>query len=152
MTRRIDDQLSAKLQASALNFNALVKKLFGKLYSLGSEQAFSIQFAEIAEDTAKELMTQTDLPQHIQSFIVQYEAGLSEGEYNDPRFSYRVAFVRKTTNTKTAADNVVEFVSADSAAGTAMNKVFLKETEKKKFIPSTIVKQMKAEGFAFSTV
>ena len=28
----------------------------------------------------------------------------------------------------------------------------LRKTEKKKFIPSTIVKQMKAEGFAFSTV
>ena len=54
----IDEQLSAKFQASALNFNAVVKKLFGKKYSLDAEQAFSIQFAGIAEDTAKELMAQ----------------------------------------------------------------------------------------------
>ena len=77
MTRRIDDQLSAKFQASALNFNAAVKKLFGKKYSLDAEQAFSIQFAGISEDTAKELMAQADLPQHIQSYIVQYRTGSS---------------------------------------------------------------------------
>jgi hypothetical protein len=147
MTRRIDDQLSAKFQASALNFNTAIKQLFGKHYSLDTEQGFSIQFSGISEDTAKELMAQADLPQHIQTFIVQYETNLSQEEYNDPRFSYRVAFVRKTTNTKTAADRVVEFVPADSAAGVEMNRVFLKETEKTKYRPSTIVRQMKAEGF-----
>jgi hypothetical protein len=147
MTRQIDDQLSAKFQASALNFNDSIKKLFGKRYALDSEQAFSIQFAGISEDTMKELMAQADLPQHIQTYIVQYENGLTEAEYNDPRFSYRVAFVRKTANAKTAADKVVEFVPADSELGAAINQVFLKETEKMKYRPSTIVKQMKAEGF-----
>ena len=148
MTRRIDDQLSAKFQASALNFNNTIKKSFGKRYRLDSEQAFSIQFASISEDTARELMAQADLPQHIQTYIVQYENGLTQAEYDDPRFSYRVAFVRKTSNAKSAADKVVEFVPAGSDTGVAINKVFLKETEKVKYRPSTIVKQMKAEGFA----
>jgi hypothetical protein len=95
----------------------------------------------------KELLAQADLPQHIQTYIVQYENGLTQAEYDDPRFSYRVAFVRKTSNAKTAADKVVEFVPAGSETGAAINKVFLKETEKVKYRPSTIVKQMKAEGF-----
>jgi hypothetical protein len=56
-------------------------------------------------------------------------------------------FVRKTSNAKTAADKVVEFVAAGSDTGVAINKVFLKETEKVKYRPSTIVKQMRAEGF-----
>ena len=34
MTRQIDDQLSAKFQASALNFNDTIKKSFGKRYGL----------------------------------------------------------------------------------------------------------------------
>ena len=88
MTRRIDDQLSAKFQASALNFNNTIKKSFGKRYGLNSEQAFSIQFASISEDIARELMAQADLPQHIQTYIVQYENGLTQAEYDDPRFSY----------------------------------------------------------------
>ncbi len=65
--------LSAKFQASALNFNDTIKKSFGKRYGLDSEQAFSIQFASISEGTTRVLMAQADLPQHIQTYIVQYE-------------------------------------------------------------------------------
>jgi Domain of unknown function (DUF3644) len=147
MTTRIDDQLSAKFQAAALNFNSAIKKLFDPRYSLDSEQAFSIQFAAIAEEAAKELMVQQDLPQNIRAYIVQFENGMTQEEFDDPRFSYRVAFVRKTTNSKTAADKVVQFIPADSAAGAEANKVFLRETEKVKYRPGTIVNLMKAEGF-----
>ncbi len=147
MTSRIDDHLSAKFQAAALNFNAAIKKLFDPRYSLDTEQAFSIQFSAIAEESARVLLVQQDLPQNIQSYIVQFENGLSQEEYNDPRFSYRVAFVRKTTNSKSAADKVVQFIPANSAAGAEVNKVFLRETEKIKYLPGTIVKLMKAEGF-----
>jgi hypothetical protein len=147
MTTRIDDQLSAKFQAAALNFNAEIKTLFGEKFSLDAEQAFSIQFSGISEDTAKELMSQSDLPQHIQSFVVQFENEMTQPEYEDPRFSYRVAFVRKTTNTKTGADKVIQFVQQGSDAAEQINKVFLKETEKAKYRPSSIVKQMKAEGY-----
>ena len=148
MTTRIDDQLSAKFQAAVLNFNAAIKKLFGNKHSLDTEQAFSIQFLGIDEGTAKELLAQPDLPQHIRSFVVQFESGLSQEEYDDPRFSYRVAFIRKTTSSKTAADKVVQFVPAGTETAAEINKVFLKETEKVKYRPGTIVKQMKAEGFA----
>lgn len=148
MTTRIDDQLSAKFQAAALNFNVAIKRLFGDKLSLDAEQAFSIQFSGIDEGTAKELLAQPDLPQHIRSFVVQFESGLSQEEYDDPRFSYRVAFVRKTTSSKTAADKVVQFVPAGTETASEINKVFLKETEKVKYRPGTIVKQMKAEGFA----
>lgn len=147
MTTRIDDQLSAKFQAAALNFNTSLKGLFGVKYGLDHEQAFSIQFSGIDESTAKELLTQSDLPKHIRSFIVQFETGLTQDEFDDPKFSYRVAFVRKTSNSKVAADKVVEFIPPDSSAAMEINKVFLKETEKKKYRPGTIVKLMKADGY-----
>lgn len=78
---------------------------------------------------------------------MQFENELSQEEYDDPRFSYRVAFIRKTSNTKSAADKVIQMVPADSEAAVAIDKVFLRETEKMKYRPSTIVAQMKAEGF-----
>jgi Protein of unknown function (DUF3644) len=148
MTTRIDDQLSAKFQAAALNFNAAIKKLFGSKYSLDAEHAFSIQFCGVDEVTAKELLTQPDLPQHIRSFVVQFEQEMSQDEYDDPRFSYRIAFIRKTTSSKTAADRVIQFVPAGTETAAEINRVFLKETEKKKYRPGTIVKQMKAEGYS----
>jgi hypothetical protein len=152
MTRRIDAPLSAKFQASALNFNSFIKKQFGKKYALDLEQAFSIQFSGLTEDTAKELMAQADLPQNIRTFIVQYETGLTQEEYDDPRFSYRVALVRKTSNSKSAADRVIEVVPAGSEAAAELNKVFLKETEKKKYGAKTVVQQMRAEGFPRFTI
>jgi hypothetical protein len=147
MTTRIDDQVSAKFQAAALNFNSCIKKLFGEKHSLDAEQAFSIQFAGISERAAKELLAEGDLPEHIQSFVAQFENGLSQEEYDDPRFSYRVAFIRKTSNTKAGADKVIQMVPADSETAVTINQVFLRETEKRKYRPGTIVKQMKAEGF-----
>jgi hypothetical protein len=147
MTTRIDDQVSAKFQAAAMNFNSCIKVLFGEKYSLDAEQAFSIQFAGISERAAKELLAESELPENIRSFVLQFESGLSQQEYDDPGFSYRVAFVRKTANTKTAADKVVQMVPADSDTAAAINQVFLRETEKTKYRPGTIVKQMKAEGF-----
>ena len=112
MTTRIDDSLSAKFQASAINFNATIKKLFGGKYSLDTEQAFSIHFCSIDEGTAKYLMEQVDLPQHIRTYVAQFESNLTKEEFSDPRFSYRVAFVRKTSNSKNVADRVVEFAFA----------------------------------------
>lgn len=152
MTTRIDDHLSAKFQASALNFNSCIKALFGNKHSLDSEQAFSIQFCGINEAAAKHLMAQTDLPDHIQSFISQFENGLTDEQFNDPRFSYRVFFTRKTSNTKTGADSILQFLPADSAVATEVNKVFLRETEKTKYLAKSIVKQMKDEGFDWFSV
>ncbi len=147
MTSRVDEQLSAKFQAAALNFNTAIKKLFGEKYSLDREHAFSIQFSGIDEGTAKQLLAEPDLPQNIRSFVVQFESDMPQEEYDDPRFSYRVAFVRKTSNSKTAADKVVQFVVPGSETAAQINKVFLKETEKVKYRPTTVVKQMRAEGY-----
>jgi len=148
MTSRIDDQLSAKFMACALNFNSAIKMLFDKRYSLEKEQAFSIQFSSINEKTARALMDEVDLPQHIRSFVVQFESGMTQEDFDDPLFSYRVALVKKLNNNKNTADRVLQIVPDGSPAANAMNEVILKETERHKSRPSTIVKQMKAEGYS----
>ena len=48
MTRRIDDFISAKLQACCLNFNSAIKALFGAEYGLDRELGVALQFAGIA--------------------------------------------------------------------------------------------------------
>jgi Domain of unknown function (DUF3644) len=145
-TSQIDDQMSAKFMSAALNFNAAIKKHFGQVHSLEKEQAFSIQFSTFDEDTAKELVLQSDLPANIRTFITDFERGMSEEDYNDPRFSFRVAFIRKLANAKASADRLVEFVPAGTTAD-EMNRVYVKETEKTKYRPKQIVDMMKAEGY-----
>ncbi len=147
MTTRIDDHLSAKFMAAALNFNSAIKKHFGEKYSLEREQAFSIQFSSIDQGTAKMLFARKDLPQHIGAFIAQFENDMTPEEYDDPRFSYRVALVPRTGNKATTADQVYQLVPSGSEAATEINKVLLKETEKTKYRPGTIVTMMRAEGY-----
>jgi hypothetical protein len=145
-TWQIDDQMSAKFMSAALNFNAAIKEHFGAIHSLEKEQAFSIQFSTFDEDTARKLLSQSDLPTNVRSFITDFERGMSEEDYNDPRFSFRVAFIRKLANGKTSADRLVEFVAAGATAD-EMNRVYVKETEKTKYRPKQIVDMMKVEGY-----
>ena len=86
------------------------------------------QLVAIDENTAKTLMTEIDLPQNIKSYIVQFESGISQEDFDDPRFSYRVAFVKKISNNKNTADKVVQFVPSGSETANALNEVILKET------------------------
>jgi hypothetical protein len=47
MTRRIDNFISAKLQACCLNFNAALKSMFGAEYGLDRELGVALQFAGV---------------------------------------------------------------------------------------------------------
>jgi hypothetical protein len=71
---------------------------------------------------------------------------MTDADFNDPRFSFRVAFIRKLANGKATADKLVEFVPAGPTSD-EINRVYVKETEKVKYRPGQIVAMMKADGF-----
>jgi hypothetical protein len=149
MTTQIDGSLSAKFQACVLNYNHYIKKLFGETLGIDKHLAFSLQFSSISREHVALLPPSDQLPSHIHGFISDFEDALSEAEYKNTRFAYRVLFVEKTANRKGQADQVIEFVKADSdlAKNVNANYTVIKETEKPKFLPSDIVKAMKKEGF-----
>jgi hypothetical protein len=149
MTGRLDSSLSAKFQACCLNYNDYVKKLFGSAYGIEKYLTFSLQFSSISFDQAEALPSSETMPAHIKAFIDNFEGELSEAEFNNPRFAYRVLFVAKTTNRKGQADEVIEFVKADSPLASEVNAKYavIKETERPKHLPSRIVKLMKNEGY-----
>ena len=92
-------------------------------------------------------MAQKDLPSHIQSFVAEFENGIPQGEYDDPRYSYRAALVPRTGNKRATADQIYQIVTPDSETSAEINRVLLKETERDKFRPTTIVSLMKAGGY-----
>lgn len=149
MTTRIDASLSAKFQACCLNYNDYVKKLFGEKMGIDKHLAFSLQFSSISREQADTLAATSNLPSHIKSFVEGFEGELSEAEFNSPKFAYRVLFVAKTANRKGQADQVVEFVKADSEFAKQVNATYVvtKETERRKFRPGNIVETMHKEGY-----
>ena len=150
MTTRIDDILSARFQACVLNYNEYVKKLFGAENGIEKHLSFSLQFSTISTEQKELLEEHLGLPANIQGYIRNFDAELSDEEFSNLRYAYRILFVPKTANHKGQADRLIEFVKSDSPLAEAINQKYalIKETEKKKYLPKQIVNLMKAEGYS----
>lgn len=149
MTTRIDDLLSARFQACCLNYNDAIRNLFGEKYAIDQHLAFSLQFSALQEEQIDQLNARRDLPKNIATFIEGFDGALTDDEYNDSKYSYRVIFVPKLVNSKGQADKVIEFIRPNTEQAKGMNVAYatIKETEREKFRPGTIVEMMKQDGY-----
>ena len=149
MTDRIDEFLSAKLQACALNFDFYICKLFGDKYNLSKELSLAIQFSPLTPEQHDTLYKNSHITSNVKNFVVAFEDVLSDEALSSSRYAYRVLFVPINAKRKGQADQVVEFIKSDSplAEGIEKTYAFLKETEKRKYLPSEIVALMKEKGY-----
>ena len=146
LTSQIDGTISAKLQACCLNFNRSIKEIAGEQHSLDRELALALQFSGIARDQRDLLLSDTDMPAHIQAAHTEFEDGLSDEIVADSRYSYRVAYIEQVVNSRGKADQVVEFLRPGTEKGDHV-RLALKEVEKPKLKPSQIVAIMRGEGY-----
>lgn len=146
-TSRIDDAVSAALQACCINFNDAIKALFGAQYALERRLPIALQFVTFDLDQRAALKKAADLPEHIATMMEGFRDSLTDAELADPRFAYRVAFVPKVVNRANAADVAVEFIKPGSDEAAEINRVLLKEVEKTKYRPSQIVAATQAGGY-----
>ncbi|MDY6510542.1 hypothetical protein [Acinetobacter faecalis] len=95
------------------------------------------------------LIDQEGLPKNISSFILDFDQALSDEDFANPKYAYRILFVPKSTNKKGQADKVIEFVKSDSPLAEGLNRQYavIKETEKIKYLPGQVVAKMAEEGF-----
>lgn len=147
MSIRIDSEISAKLQACAINYSEYVERWFGVRNGVSSKLAMSIQFSEISPRQAEQLRGNSGLSTEIQNFIATFEDKLPEDIISNSKYAYRVAFIQLNMQRKGQADSVIEFVKPGSEIASKVNQVLLKETEKEKYLPSKIVEIMQKKGF-----
>lgn len=150
MTTKIDDILSARFQACCLNYNEYIKQFFGDELGIENHLSFSLQFSTISTEQKELLEQHKELPANIQGYIKGFDEALTDEEFSNQKYAYRILFVPKTANRKGQADRVIEFVRSDSPLAEAINKEYavIKETEKRKYLPKQIVEIMNDEGFA----
>lgn len=146
-TNRIDDALSAKLQACCINFNNSIKKWFGAHCGLERRLPIALQFVTFSSDQRSLLKKVSSLPQHIASSIDAYEEGLTEEQYKDPAYRFNVAFVPIVKQRASAADSAVEFVPRGSEEAENVNRILLKEVERSRFTATQVVELMRQSGF-----
>jgi hypothetical protein len=145
-TNRIDDALSAKLQACCINFNDTIKTLFGKEFALEKRLPIALQFVTF-DGAQRASLIGTDLPPHIATAMEAFHNGLTEDEQKDPKFRYRVAFIPKLSGKASNTDLAIEFIKPGSSEAEAVERVLLKEVERQKYLPSEIVMKVKAAGY-----
>ena len=147
MTDNLDEYLSARFQACCLNFNSYIKSLFGDGYAIDKHLSLSLQFSSIKEEHATQLREFTDLPQNISAYINDFDSQLTQAEYIDIKYSYRVLYVPKAANRKGQADKVVEFIPAGSPEAEKLNTEYVLLKERKKYLPSQVWKLMQKKGY-----
>lgn len=152
MTKRIDNLISSRFQASCINYDIAAKSLFGDEWGIEEHLSVSLQLASMGEEQVKQISDVVGLPKAIARYIQGFDGNLSPEEYNSSQFAYRVYYLAKTANHKGQADSVIEFIRPSDALNQEIEKVLIKETEKMKYLPSQIVYIMQGEGFSKFTM
>ena len=150
MTDKIDEFISAKLQACAINFDFYITTLFGEKYSLGKELALAIQFSPLTPVQRDSMRDNPHITTNVRNFIVDFEENLPDEALRSSRYAYRVLFVPINAKREGQADQVIEFIRSDSPLAQDLDKTYavLKETEKPKYLPNKIVSLMQARGYS----
>ena len=150
MTKKIDDKISAKLHAAAINYNHYIKNLFGEKYSIDKQLAFSIQFAEVNPLAQREQNKMLGISKNVTNFVATFESSLPDSILQDGKYSYKVAYIPMNANNRNQADAAVQIVRLSQEQQEGIKQVVFKDREKLKYKPKRIVDMLKSEGYNFS--
>jgi len=149
MTRSLDDYLSGRYQACALNYNEYLKKFFGKKWGIDNQLTYSIQFFNLSTEQMAGQKLEVEIPNRLKTYIAEFDGALSHKEYNNPKYSYRMLFKRKMVNRAGQADRVVEFIDPKSEIAKQIDKEYWvkKEVERPKYRAKDVVLTVQSAGF-----
>jgi len=149
MTRSLDNFISGRYQACAINYNEYLKKLFGKRFAIDEQLTYSIQFVQLSEEQIGGVRPEASIPERLRAYVAEFDGKLSHDEYNSERFSFRLLFKRKLVNRPGQADKVIEFIDPKSDLAKAIDREYWvkKEVEKPKFRPKDVVAEVQKAGF-----
>ncbi len=143
----IDEAMRGKIQASCINYNYYIKKLFGEVYGIDKELVFTVQFSSVSPEQIEVISDGEKLPKNLRNFITKFESELTDEEISGPRYEYRIAYVPYCSSRKSDCNEVKKFVKWDGKSDVD-NVIHFKEVEKHKTFPKAIVQQMKDEGYS----
>lgn len=143
----LDDHLSGRYLACALNYDYWLTTMFGERFSLGETVAMALHFRDFRPtDTA----TVVKLPSRLASYIERFDGSMTQEEYDDPRFAYRLLFTRRTANHKGQADRAIEFIKPGDPGSEDITpeRWLIKEAEKPKYRRMDVLAILKKAGYS----
>lgn len=119
----INDALQAKIQANALNFLSYVKEKFGTKYDFSHDLAFAIKLQALTLKSPNVLKGTAPVAKAVAAVNALLEGPMTEAEFNDPSYSFRVYVVPKVTNNAKKADQAVVYSPVGSDVEVAIKLV-----------------------------
>ncbi|MBM9402428.1 DUF3644 domain-containing protein [Gluconacetobacter azotocaptans] len=119
----INDALQAKIQANALNFLKYVKEKFGNKYDFSHDLAFAIQLQALTLQSANALKGTAPVAKAVAAVNALLEGPMTQAEFNDPAYSFRVYVVPKVVNNAKKADQAVIYSPVGSDVEVAIKLV-----------------------------
>jgi len=133
----INDALQAKVQANALNFLKYAKEKFGTKYDFSHELAFAIQLQALTLQSANTLKGTAPVAKSVAAVNLLLEGPMTQEEFNDPAYSFRVYVVPKVVNNAKTADQAVIFSPVGSDV-----EVAIKLVERPKYRMTEAIKKL----------
>ena len=143
----VNDALQAKIQANALNFLRFAKDNFGSKYDFSHDLAFAIQLQALTLQSANALKGAVPVAKAVAVVNAVIEGPMSQAEFDDPAYSFRVYVVPKVTNNAKKADQAVIYSPVGSDV-----EVAIKHVERPKYrMTEAIKKLLDDDGVAVTT-
>jgi len=136
----INDALQAKIQANALNFLKYAKEKFGTKYDFSHDLAFAIQLQALTLQSPNALKGTAPVAKAVATVNALLEAPMTQAEFNDPAYAFRVYVVPKVTNNAKKADQAVIYSPVGSDV-----EVAIKLVERPKYRMTEAIKKLQDE-------
>lgn len=136
----VNDVLQAKIQANALNFLRYSKEKFDTKYDFSHDLAFSIQLQALTLQSPNALKGKAPVAKAVAAVNAILEGPMTQAEFNDPAYSFRVYVVPKVTNNAKKADQAVVYSPVGSDV-----EVAIKLVERPKYRMMEAIKKLKDE-------
>jgi len=142
----INDEIQPKIQANALNFLTFVRDRFGPAFDFSRDLAFAIQLQALTIKSPNAIKGPGKVAKSIEAVNAALESGLSQAEYNDPEYAFRVYVVPKVTNNLKNADQAVVYSPIGSDVEMA-----IKHVERPKYRMKEAITMLKHRGLSLTS-
>lgn len=137
----INADVQSKIQACALNFLRYAKTNFGDKFDFSHDLAFTIQLQALTLKSPNLLKGEGAVAKSVAAVNATLETAMSNADYNDPDYAFRVYVVPKVTNNSKKADQAVSYSPVGSNVEMA-----IKHVERPKYRMSDAIAMLTERG------
>jgi hypothetical protein len=109
-------------QACCLNFDKVMRELFGEELSLQNELGFALQFAQLSMEHMTTIH-KYDVPEHIEALDARLKEGMTEDELGDLDYQFRVVY---TLDSASKSQSHIHFINPGTEEGAEIHNILVR--------------------------